>query len=89
MDQTDWVFTLAGAEERLPAPSSGMRYHEAFRRGATTLGFYAPRGADPQGPHLRALIRTLYPFPLHAIGLRVSMTPASACHEWLNAASKS
>ncbi len=53
MDETDWVFSLAKAEERFPAPTSVMRYHEALKRGAMTLGLYAPRRADTQGPHLR------------------------------------
>ncbi len=51
MAEMDWVFSLAAAEERLPDPSSAMRYHEALRRGTVKLGLYAPRGADTQGPH--------------------------------------
>src|SRR5580693_4978087 len=31
----------------------GERYAEAFSRGSMSVGYYAPRGADPQGPHQR------------------------------------
>jgi mannose-6-phosphate isomerase-like protein (cupin superfamily) len=49
--ETEWVFSLADAVERLPDPVSAMRYHEALRRGSVRLGLYAPRGPDTQGPH--------------------------------------
>jgi mannose-6-phosphate isomerase-like protein (cupin superfamily) len=53
MAEAGWLFSLAEARERLPDPASAMRYHEAMRRGAMSLGLYAPRGADTQRPHDR------------------------------------
>jgi mannose-6-phosphate isomerase-like protein (cupin superfamily) len=43
---------------RIPgAPSAqwpkGERYALGFEHGSMSLGFYAPVGADPQGPHQR------------------------------------
>ena len=50
--------TLAELLSQIPgAPSAewptGERYAVAFEHGTMTLGFYAPRGADPQTPHER------------------------------------
>ena len=50
--------TLADLLSQIPgAPSAewpdGERYAVAFEHGTMTVGFYAPRGADPQTPHER------------------------------------
>ena len=50
--------TLAELLRQIPgAPSAewpdGERYAVAFEHGSMTLGFYAPRGLDPQTPHER------------------------------------
>lgn len=50
--------SLADLLRQIPgAPSAqwpdGERYVEAFSRGTMSVGYYAPRGTDPQGPHQR------------------------------------
>ena len=45
-------FPLADALAGLPPESqTGRRYVEPFTHGTMRLGFYAPRGHDPQTPH--------------------------------------
>jgi mannose-6-phosphate isomerase-like protein (cupin superfamily) len=51
-DRSGFHATLAEVFERLPTPD-GKAYAVAFERGTLTLGLYAPRGSDPQGPHTR------------------------------------
>ena len=48
--------SLAELLAQIPgAPSDkwpqGERYAEAFRHGSMSVGYYAPVGQDPQGPH--------------------------------------
>ena len=48
--------TLAALSARIPGPPNAAdpaneRYAEAFAHGTMSVGFYAPRGVDPQGPH--------------------------------------
>jgi mannose-6-phosphate isomerase-like protein (cupin superfamily) len=44
--------TGSGALKQLPA-APAEPYVILFRYGTLTIGLYAPRGTDPQGPHLR------------------------------------
>ncbi|MFT4583776.1 MAG: mannose-6-phosphate isomerase-like protein (cupin superfamily) [Gammaproteobacteria bacterium] len=45
-------WTAAEVEALLPASDSqGRRYAEPFTNGMMRLGYYAPRGHDPQKPH--------------------------------------
>jgi mannose-6-phosphate isomerase-like protein (cupin superfamily) len=44
--------TVAEGLARLPGPG-GERFVELFRHGSLTVELYAPREADPQGPHTR------------------------------------
>ena len=44
--------TVADVTEMMPPESTiGRRYAEAFNHGTMRLGYYAPRGHDPQQPH--------------------------------------
>ncbi|MEO8637136.1 MAG: cupin domain-containing protein [Gemmatimonadales bacterium] len=49
---TSFHLTLAQGLARMPGP-----YHDEYdvllRHGTLDVGFYAPRGADPQTPHTR------------------------------------
>lgn len=46
------VVTLSDALAQLPADKlEGGRYAEPLGHGTMRLGFYAPRGFDPQQPH--------------------------------------
>lgn len=44
--------TIAEAMERLPG-SQGERFVTLFEHGSLVVEFYAPRGFDPQQPHIR------------------------------------
>ncbi|MFT4561082.1 MAG: mannose-6-phosphate isomerase-like protein (cupin superfamily) [Gammaproteobacteria bacterium] len=45
-------WTVAEAQALLPANvSHGRRYAEPLSNGTMRLGYYAPRGHDPQKPH--------------------------------------
>jgi mannose-6-phosphate isomerase-like protein (cupin superfamily) len=44
--------TVKEALERLPA-SGGLRFAKLFEHGTLEVEIYAPRGRDPQQPHLR------------------------------------
>jgi mannose-6-phosphate isomerase-like protein (cupin superfamily) len=44
--------TVADVTEMMPPESTiGRRYAEPFKHGTMRLGYYAPRGHDPQQPH--------------------------------------
>ncbi len=43
-----WHFPLDGAFSRMAGEE---RFHHLLRHGTMKVGVYAPRGADPQGPH--------------------------------------
>lgn len=44
--------TVADALRRIPGPD-GERFASVFRHGSLEVELYAPRGHDPQSPHLR------------------------------------
>jgi mannose-6-phosphate isomerase-like protein (cupin superfamily) len=44
--------TVAEALERLPGPD-GQRFAGVFKHGSLEVEIYAPRGIDPQQPHMR------------------------------------
>lgn len=44
--------TVGQAASRLPGPA-GERFVEMFRHGSLVVELYAPRGSDPQEPHVR------------------------------------
>ena len=50
MSEGRW--SVAEALARLPGPAGG-RFVELFRRGTLSIELYAPRGTDPQQPHLQ------------------------------------
>jgi|SRR5688572_3865519 len=43
--------TVAGALAKLPA-TGGLRFAKLFQHGTLEVEIYAPRGTDPQQPHL-------------------------------------
>ncbi|HEU5171087.1 MAG TPA: cupin domain-containing protein [Gemmatimonadales bacterium] len=45
-------FTVEQGTSRLPGPQ-GERFAPLFSHGTLEVELYAPRGRDPQGPHLR------------------------------------
>lgn len=51
----NWLVSLAAASERLEAnrSSDGKPYEVMMRHGSMHIGLYAPRGKDPQQPHLQ------------------------------------
>ena len=51
----NWLVTLAEASERLEAnrSSDGKPYEIMTRHGSMHIGLYAPRGKDPQQPHVQ------------------------------------
>ncbi|MDB5483599.1 MAG: cupin [Caulobacteraceae bacterium] len=51
MADADWLFSLRGAEARLPDGPGSMRFRYSLRHGTMKLGLYAPRGQDDQTPH--------------------------------------
>jgi mannose-6-phosphate isomerase-like protein (cupin superfamily) len=46
-----WQFPLADILGALESAADGARVRYAVRHGTMRAGVYAPRGADPQGPH--------------------------------------
>ena len=46
-----WRFPLDAARSSLPGDPDALRFHYALRHGTMKCGLYAPRDADPQGPH--------------------------------------
>jgi mannose-6-phosphate isomerase-like protein (cupin superfamily) len=44
--------TVAEGLSKLPGPK-GERFTELFKHGALSVELYAPRGKDPQKPHMR------------------------------------
>jgi mannose-6-phosphate isomerase-like protein (cupin superfamily) len=47
----DWLVSLQDLLASLPQGAEGLRAKYAIRHGTMRAGVYAPRGADPQGPH--------------------------------------
>ena len=48
----DRLWKRRDVEAELPPESTeGRRYTEPFTHGSMRLGYYAPRGHDPQSPH--------------------------------------
>ena len=49
---TPFHLTLAQGLSRMPGPETDQ-YDVLLRHGTLEVGFYAPRGTDPQTPHTR------------------------------------
>ena len=51
MSGDEWMFSLGEATAGLPEDPDVFRFWYGLRHGTMKVGFYAPTGADTQGPH--------------------------------------
>ncbi|ASG22645.1 cupin domain-containing protein [Nitrospirillum viridazoti] len=53
MQTPPWLLSAVPALATLPDVPAGERFQYLLEHGSMKVGIYAPRGHDPQGPHVR------------------------------------
>jgi mannose-6-phosphate isomerase-like protein (cupin superfamily) len=53
MSEADWHFSLTSVMDSINHRADGLRFHYPLQRGTMKVGIYAPRGNDPQQPHVK------------------------------------
>jgi hypothetical protein len=53
MSEADWRSSLASVMDRINHRANGPRLRYPLQHGTMMVGVYAPRGNDPQQPHVK------------------------------------